>query len=323
MLKLFQSKTVQISLSVIILTTVIFLLTEYIDFQFFVEKIHKIDYRFLLLSVFSLLFSYYFRVLRFKLILNEKNGMILFSISGIHYFMNKILPARTGEISLPLLLKKNLNINYSKGINALLFFRILDLFVMLILFLCSMFFIDLISNLNILIIVSAIVITIVPAFWIFFEPISNLLIHLLKKISSKIRTNKLQNIENYIIGIKNYRNKKSNLFFALISFISLLSWVLIYLYYFFIIKSFELDYSLYETIFAGSISNFTFILPVNSAGNIGPFEAAWGYGFYLLNVSKDISVPVGLFANIFATLTTSFIALFGFIYLKKKTSRTA
>ncbi|MBN2662993.1 MAG: hypothetical protein JXR68_05035, partial [Bacteroidales bacterium] len=69
------------------------------------------------------------------------------------------------------------------------------------------------------------------------------------------------------------------------------------------------------TTFAASISNFTFMLP-SSVGNIGPFEGAWAIGFYLIEIGKDISVPIGLFSNIFAILLTAVLAGFGLIILK-------
>ncbi len=317
MIKLFKSKIFKISFSVVVFISVIVLLYRFIDFDFFLKKIKTIDFVFLTFSVISLIVSYYFRVIRYKLILNEKRGMTLFSISGIHYFLNRILPARTGEISLPLMFKKYLSIDYSKGISALLFFRVLDVFVMLILFLISLFFINIFKNLTLLILISTSIILLIIAFWSFFDFLSRIFLLFLKRIFSKKKSEGVFKLENYILRIKEYRNKKTNLFFAKISFASFLSWIMIYMYYFFIIRAFELHYSFQETVFASSISNFTFVLPINSVGNVGPFEAAWGYGFYLLGELKDISVPIGLFANIFATLITSFIALFGFIYLKK------
>jgi len=321
MIKLFKSKIFKISFSIILFISVIVLLYKFIDFNFFLKKIKTINYSFLAFSVLSLIISYYFRVLRFKLILNEKRGMTLFSISGIHYFLNKILPARTGEISLPLMFKKYLEIDYSKGISALVFFRVLDIFVMLILFLFSLFFINIVNNLTLLIFISVFVIILIVVSWVFFDFVSTIFISILKKIFSNNKNKKVLKVENYILKIKEYRNKKNNLFIIKISFASLLSWIMIYMYYFFIVRSFELYYSFQETVFASSISNFTFVLPINSVGNVGPFEAAWGYGFHLLGELKDISVPIGLFANIFATIITSFIALFGFVYLKRKFSK--
>ena len=320
MVKLLKSKILRIIFSVLLLLLIIIVMIKFIDFQFFFKKIKSVNIFFLFLSFLSLSISYYFRVLRFKLILNEKKGVVLFSISGIHYFLNKILPARTGEITLPLLFKKHLDIEYSKGISALLLFRILDVFAMLILFLFSLFFIDIIKNINLLIVISVFLILLIMFLWGFLNFFSNLLIKITGKISIRSIKDRKEKIENFLYKIKDYKKAKNNMFYLKTGIVSLLSWILVYFYYYFVIMSFELDHSFSETVFASSISNFTFILPINSAGNIGPFEAAWTYGFYLLGEIKDVSLPIGLFANIFATFITSFFALFGYIYLKRHSS---
>ncbi|MBN2662351.1 MAG: flippase-like domain-containing protein, partial [Bacteroidales bacterium] len=140
--KFFKSGTFKIGFSVIIFIFSIFLIVKLVDFKFFWESLKHLKIEFLIFAIASLLVSYFFRVMRYEQLLNIKNKRKkLFSVSAIHYFLNKILPARSGEISFPLLLKKHLNYNYTNGISILFFARILDFFAMNFLLLISSFFI--------------------------------------------------------------------------------------------------------------------------------------------------------------------------------------
>ena len=49
----------------------------------------------------------------------------------IHNILNVLLPARTGEVSFPLLMKRYFGVEYSRSLPALLWFRILDLHTVL------------------------------------------------------------------------------------------------------------------------------------------------------------------------------------------------
>ncbi len=310
-------KIFSFSIAALITVVSIFFIIKLVDFRFFFESINNLNFFFILAAVLSLLVSYYFRVLRFELLLDIKNKRIqLFSVSSIHYFLNKILPARTGELALPILLKKHLKYDYSYGFTALIFARILDFVAMIFLLLISVLLIK-IQHIDkyIIVIFSTVCLLIFFLVWLFSE---NFLNFLLSKFNNQNKISKLKTkITSILEFLHNYKKTKTSKFLLHITAISLLNWTAIYFYYFFIVVSFNLDLNYWYTIFAASISNFTFMLP-NSVGNIGPFEGAWAVGFYLIGISKDVSVPIGLFANVFAILLTAFFSFFGILFLRKK-----
>lgn len=49
----------------------------------------------------------------------------------IHNVLNNVLPARTGEVSFPLLMKRYFGVSYAHSVSALLWFRVLDLHAIL------------------------------------------------------------------------------------------------------------------------------------------------------------------------------------------------
>ncbi len=171
------------------------------------------------------------------------------------------------------------------------------------------------------IIISAFIILIFILVWFFLENILTLIIRFFNKIHIKKTDGLKQKIIKIFEAIGEYKKNKNKFFIYKVVIISILNWVAIYFYYYFIILSFNFSQNYFQTLFAATISNFTFILPINAIGNIGPFEGAWAIGFYLIGVGKEISVPVGLFSNVFATLFTGILALTGIISLKIKKNK--
>lgn len=82
-----------------------------------------------------LMFNYWLRALRFRLLLDHGDGPIrgLFGVVCIYATLNYLLPARLGELSLPVLLKRVSGQTYSIGTASLIAARMLDLGSLLIL----------------------------------------------------------------------------------------------------------------------------------------------------------------------------------------------
>lgn len=319
-MKVFKNKRFRVLLSLLFTIIVAFLLYRIVDFEYFIENIQVVSPQWLILASLSLMLSYLFRVWRYQIVLNCNKLSILFSISTLHYLFNRVLPARTGEISLPILFNKHLGYSYQKGIGALLLFRLFDFWAMILLFLISMLFVKNVDiNASFLLGVAMIGLLILASLWFFIGFYSSILL----KILSIVRIKRTDAIKNKIIGfvnqVKTYRTQRGLLFFLKIVTSSVLSWICIYFYYYFIIHAFHFDIAFFDTLFASTIPNFTFILPISAVGNIGTFEAGWALGFFIIGMSKDISIPIGLFSNLFATIITAFLALVGYIMLKLKT----
>jgi uncharacterized membrane protein YbhN (UPF0104 family) len=119
----------------------------------------------------------------------------------------------------------------------------------------------------------------------------------------------------YINQVKNYKKLKTNFFALNLFLMSLINWLLIYLTFFLIIRSFSLNYSFVQVIFATSLANFTMLIPLSLIGGIGTFEAGWTAGFMMLGMQLETAVAIGLFTNIFGLIISGFMAAFGYLYL--------
>jgi len=87
-----------------------------------------------LLGLLLLFVSYIIRAFRlYDYFSTETRWIPVFRLMLIHNFLNNILPARLGEISFPVLMKRYFAISYLRSSPALLWFRLLDLHAMLML----------------------------------------------------------------------------------------------------------------------------------------------------------------------------------------------
>jgi len=305
-----------IALSAIISVIILLLFYYFIDFRQFFSLIKDINIMFIVLAIFCQVIVYYVRAKRFQFILNIHQLKKLYSISTIHFFLNKILPARLGEFSLPVFFNKFSSISYKKGIGALLFFRFLDLLSIIGLFSLSLFFIN-IQEMNkyILVLTAVILLLILILLWLKLD----LAIAMMEKLIDKIKFRAITRFKSKILEtfdqIIQYKKNKPYRFWWKILLFSLFNWLLTYCFFYSIIIAFNLEYNFIEVVFAATLSNFTLILPLSTLGGIGTFEIGWVAGFMILGMSREIALPIGLFTNLFATILTGIMALLGYIYL--------
>lgn len=89
----------------------------------------------IVLSIMVCLFTFYFRVQRWRLILGEKYNLSFWEAYHpmmISFMVNYIFPSRVGEIVRPVILKKKENVPFSTGLATVTLERIFDLMFMLL-----------------------------------------------------------------------------------------------------------------------------------------------------------------------------------------------
>ncbi len=309
-------KPLKLILSIVVTGILLFLIFHFIDVDSFVTSIKNINIKYLSISVLLMIATYFVRAKRFHLMLHTKGLLIYFSISSVHFFLNKILPAKTGELSLPILFHKYLNVSYKKGTSALLLFRFLDLFSVVLLLSISLLFVHIDKiNQNVLFVIALSVILLQVLFWFRLS----LILSFFENMLSKIRIKKIERFKEklfiYFQQVKDFKVNSSSGFLIKLAFISVVNWFLTYLTFYFIMRSFGVDFSILQIIFATSLANFSMLLPVSAIGGFGTFEAGWSFGFVLLGMTLDSALPIGFFTNIFGVIVSAALATFGYFFL--------
>lgn len=324
-MKKISNKQITTIIAVVISGVILWLLFRNIDISFFLDLIKNLKRQYLLYAVLFYIASFFVRAIRLRMILHLKEIPTLVSVSTMHFFFNRVLPFKVGEFTLPLLLKKYADINFFHGIYYLLFLRFLDLYALLILLFCSMFIVkvdgELIFFLKIIIAValllqSFILLRIGNVITLFKKILEFVRIKKLKQVIQKA-TDNLSNLseieEVHASGIK-----KVKFLLPLVLFSICISLLTYFTYYSFL-RSFGINFGIFEVILGASGAILLTILPINTPGRLGIFEAGWASGFvFFLGLDKNLAVPIGLFINIWQLLLNGILALMGYIYLTQR-----
>ncbi len=267
------------------------------------------------------IFSYFFRALRFNVLLARKVSVKdLFAIVSVHNMMNNILPARTGELSYVYLLKKK-NIPTGEGIATLMIARLFDFIAISIFFFISVLFIKELPEVisTVLLIIAAFLVLLVLIL-ISLAYHGDKFMGTIDKTAIKLNLNKI-NVINFLIKkgeetTENFgilRSKKTILFIFLFS---VLIWCSLYPIVYVLLTEMGVDLSIWKVIVGSTFPVFVILLPIQSLGGFGTFEGAWTIAFMSLGVSKEIAIASGFGFHIIASVY--FLILGGYGLLKVK-----
>lgn len=335
-LKSINKKRVIIRLIITILITIFFIYYIYNNFN--IDKFNSIigetNLYFIVGALFVHGLAYVVRSKRIMILLKIKSSNfnnIYFTISR-HYFFNKILPFRIGELSLIYFLRNEQKISYTRGIGALFYIRILDLLIILlyffIAFLINILFFFNQNNIGNITIATYILILLVILFLIFIflgkiiNYIYRFFVLLTKKtniFNKKIYYKFLNKFKIFSYEINSFIKAKSN---KKIILLTMLNRFLHSLVLFIIFLAFGVNMRFGFFIIGSTLSTITNILPVNGIGGFGSFEAGWTIGFSLLGHDKSIAFLYGFGINIVVFFFTLFLLAIGyFLYKFKKNNK--
>ncbi|MES1026053.1 lysylphosphatidylglycerol synthase transmembrane domain-containing protein [Gloeocapsa sp. BRSZ] len=263
------------------------------------------------------------RALRFLEILSIKAKIsyyIIFEITCIYQFLNHILPVRTGELSLPILLKRYSNYPYISSVASLLLTRIHDALAL--------------GTIVCLGIGLAVIQGRIASDWLIYLIVVLLaialvigLLTLLIKQNHQLARNwkssklflKLKTlIKNFYDELLIYRQLSLHL--KLFSY-SILLWLIIFVLFWVVLQSLGFSLSLSEVILGSSLANLTQLLPVSTLGNIGTLEAGWVFGFTLLGYDSYHTLTAGIVMHIIVILIAGIYGVLSWVGLSVRSAR--
>lgn len=281
---------------------------------------------YLILGFFFYTISYFFRALRFWLLLNSDLKIKdLFNVVCVHNMMNNLLPARTGELSYIYLLNKVHGRSVGEGIATLVIARLFDFTVIAGIFICAA-------------LMSQFILSNPKGYIIWFATITLVLcISLLIILLKKDKTNFLTHIER--IFCYNHMDEKTlrsrilckiketsdafdametsdPLFYFKIAITSIGLWGSLYGFYYWIALAMNLDVNFIPAVFASSFAVFTTVLPIQGIGGFGTMEGGWAVGFILVGVPPTDAIASGFGFHIIMLVYTVIFGVYGLLFLK-------
>ena len=307
-----------ISLSITLLLGC-FLLSQ-IDYRNISGLFDEINYVYILISFIVYFFLTFIRALRIKTLINcnnnKSNMKDLTAIVMVNSLVMCLLPYRTGEISLPILLKKYSGVESKEGFLMLLYLRVIDTLVLLIFFLIaaslfsgSIIQLQGIAHLFVLILVIFIALILLKGDKIllglgdFFKNINN------SKISSKMAESiyKLKSVYKF------YKNKTKTIFI-----LSILIFTFLIFVSGFVLKAYPIDLSYVDITIISLIVVGVMSLPINGIAGIGSVEL--GISSYLISigVGNDLSISVAFSYHFIYLIFVIFFGGLSYLYLRQR-----
>ncbi len=234
--------------------------------------------------------------------------------SVIHQFLNHIVPARLGEISLPLLLKQRNQVPITQSVAMLLVLRLFDLIVLMLFGLVAIALLiqnQIGSDLNKYLTATAIggVLLLVCLLWYGFvyrfkleaPDQSQASPGRIAALSYKIRA--------FAAEVqKELRSNWSPLKHAVVFSFSCLIWITLLAFFHAFLHFANHDVAYWQTLVGSTFASLTQLLPVNSLGSIGTLEAGWSAGFYLTGIPIQTGVATGFLMHTLVILYLVLVA---------------
>jgi uncharacterized protein (TIRG00374 family) len=268
--------------------------------------------------------SYFFRALRFHILLNREVKLRdLFNIVCVHNMVNNILPARTGELSYIYLLKKLHNKTTGDGIATLFVARVFDFVAISLLFFISVMCIkdlpDVIDNvISTVIGFLALMILILIVFVYFRERFMQI-----AKKNIKISDIKRFSVIRFFLRkaeetVNSFEMVKSKKVVSCSFLISIAIWCSLYFMIYILLNEMGVNLNIWLVILGSTFSLVSTILPIQGIGGFGTFEGGWVIAFMVLGLSKQMAISTGFSMHIIGFIITSILGGYGVYALKIK-----
>lgn len=268
--------------------------------------------------------SYFFRALRFWILLNRELSLKdLFRVVCVHNMVNSVLPARTGELSYVYLLKKICRRSVGDGVATLVVARMFDIIVIVVFFLLALQFMrDAPSALVRFAWVGGItvvgVITVLTLLLYFgrtlFSGMESLFekFHVVRWNLGKYLLAKAEETVECLDRIKSPGSFK----YAQVFLVSCGIWLSLYLLIYLLVIGMGVSVGFLAVLFASTFAIISTVLPIQGIGGFGTTEGAWTIGFMLIGLAKADAISSGFVYHIVVILYFIILGLYGLLALK-------
>lgn len=264
--------------------------------------------------------SYLFRALRFKVLLQKDISLrLLFNIVSVHTMWTNLLPFRTGELSyLYLLKKKGGTESYMTGVPSLILSRVFDLVAILTLFVLSFIGVGTLPRelraIGYVLIVFVLCLLAVIALLIRKKErfLGRVKYYILRFGIDRIKlVGKMLGKGNEIL--EGFNMARSRKVIVLTALYSQLTWVLIYLCNFALIKAVGVNLNMWQIFFISTFFVLFSLLPIQGWAGFGTTEAVWILTIVWFGLTKETAIVTGFQLHFIGLLFTMILGGIGWL----------
>ena len=320
-----KGKLVKLSAVAITIVLVAILLSQ-IQIGDVITTIAGIDPLYLIAGFVLYTCSYFFRALRFYVLLNKEVRLRdLFNIVCVHNMVNNILPARTGELSYIYLLKKLHNKKAGEGIATLVVVRVSDFIAISALFFvsCLLMARDLPGIVITVIWTIAFSLVLVISVSVVSVYFGEKITKIVEKINIRLNLDKfriIQFLANKGVEVKeSFRRMQSKKVVFCCLLLSVPIWSSMYAMVYVLLNGMGLNLIIWLVIVGMTLLMLLNFLPVQGIGKFGTYEGAWAVIFIPLGLSKEIAITSGFSVHIITIVFFMILGCYAMFMLKFRT----
>ncbi|WP_138496200.1 lysylphosphatidylglycerol synthase transmembrane domain-containing protein [Paenibacillus pinistramenti] len=310
-----MKKTAKLIISIFLTLLFVLYIAFKIDWIKFVSIIQDLNYVMLIFAATVYFLCYYLRALRFKLLLADpvvKTSQLL-GVSILHNFYNRVIPARLGDFSLIYLLKRVRRTSLASGINVFIFVKLYDLLISV--FLLSLSY-TVLYKLNLI----SIGLWIVTAILLFCALKPSTFLYLFRRVLNKISMRKIFKTIDEKVGVLIGHSKEveTNQLRIYLFFTSLGIWSFIFVFFYLLFFSLNQKYEMWDTLFATTLANFSWVLPINGVGGFGTMEVSMAFAFSMRGYSFQDLLVCAFYINVVVFILTTLFAIVPYFKILRK-----
>jgi len=291
-----------------------------LDWEVTFRIFSQLNWAWLMIAFCVTITNYILRTMRFKILLNLNDlpFRYLFGVTNLYGMFLYLLPAKTGELTYPILLKNRLNVSLTEGAASLIVARFFDVATISLFlpFVLSTFW----KQLNLWIRYSA---------FAFIGIVFIVGLGLIGSTRSKSIREKLFLMRIFRIqGLSRLTNILKNLFAEFQTIdqrglywqlwaLTVGIWTCIFTNFYIILISLGFHVTYFQMIVVSIIMVPMTLLPIQGFANFGTHEIGWGTAFSLFGYSQSIALGIAINSHIILLFFILALGLIGYILLPK------
>lgn len=306
--------------------TLVAILLSQIEVSDVITTLAGIDPLYLIAGFVLYICSYFFRALRFQILLNKEVELRdLFNVVCMHNMVNNILPARTGELSYIYLLKKLHGRKTGEGIATLFVARMFDFIAISLLFCISALMIrDLPEMIIKAVWVIAFFMVSIVIVLITLLCFGNSFINLVRNFFRRFNLEKKYFVD-YLLRkgeemVEHFEEIKTTGKIIELVIVSVGIWLFLYSLNYTLIRAMDINLYFFAVLLGSTFAIFTTVLPIQGIGGFGTFESGWVVGFITMGLAKEVAISSGFGYHLIVLIYFLILGCYGLLITKFKKS---
>ena len=273
-----------------------------------------LNWLWILLAFFFYLLSYFFRTHRFRRLLSfeEIPFHLLYGLTGLYGMYLYLIPAKFGEATFPILVKRRLGINFSTTTGSLIVARIFDFLTIALILPAALFIYWDLVPVNIRLISLFFCVLVYFSYGVFYWLMINpaRILHKLE-INSSTKP-RMKAIKEFLKGVFEGAQQvhKQKLYWPLL-LITLCIWVCLNLNSFLITLALGYDFNFFQIVVVSIIMVPVTLFPFQGFANLGAHEVGWVSAFTLFGYPYLEALSIAVSSHIVYVFFVLILGLIG------------